>query len=225
MLIKDLSFSFGSKKIFSEVNMSFPKGVVTGIVGKNGVGKTTFFRTIKGIYKPRSGRVMLDDLAVHKKDIGFLPTDPFFYPYMKGQEYLELVMVGQKSFDGLADLFELPLQELVQNYSTGMKKKLAFAGIMGLQKKILILDEPFNGVDIQSNIILRRLIRTDIDEKVTIVSSHVLESMLELCDQIYFIDEGFHYKLYDKTEFHLLEQVLAVQMDDKISAYKRESEG
>lgn len=223
MLIKDYSFSFGSKKIFSEVNMTFPKGKIVGIVGKNGVGKTTFFRSIKGIYKPQSGSVSDEGRMISNSEIGFLPTDPFFYPYMKGQEYLELVMTGQRSFESLADLFELPLQELVQNYSTGMKKKLAFAGIMGLNKKILILDEPFSGVDIQSNIILRRLIKTGAEDKVTIVSSHVLESMLELCDQIYFIDEGFRYKLYDKSDFQILEQKLAEQMDHKISAYKGES--
>jgi len=175
MLIKDYSFSFGSKKIFSEVNMTFPKGKIVGIVGKNGVGKTTFFRSIKGIYKPQSGSVSDEGRMISNSEIGFLPTDPFFYPYMKGQEYLELVMTGQRSFESLADLFELPLQELVQNYST------------------------------------------------TIVSSHVLESMLELCDQIYFIDEGFRYKLYDKSDFQILEQKLAEQMDHKISAYKGES--
>lgn len=220
MLIENLSFSFGDKEIFSEVNMSIPRGEVIGIVGKNGVGKTTFFRTLKGIYKPSSGTISLDGESISKDQIGLLPTDPFFYPYMKGGEYLELVLGKKNSFSSLAELFELPLQELVQNYSTGMKKKLAFAGIMGQQKNILILDEPFNGVDMQSNIILRRIIKSDLESKVTIISSHVLESMLDLCDQIYYLTEGFEYRLYPKSEFHELQAVLSKQMDDKIDAYQ-----
>lgn len=224
MILENLSFGFGTKQIFTDVNMQFPVGKVTGVVGKNGVGKTTLFRTMKGIYKPQSGAILNEaQVALKGSEIGFLPTDPFFYPFMKGGEYLELVLGKRKSYKALADLFELPLDELVQNYSTGMKKKLAFAGVMGKDRKILILDEPFNGVDLQSNLVLRNLITDQKQSKALIVSSHILQSMLDLCDQIYYISEGFQYELYQKENFSELQKNLEQDLNQKIAAYKQEN--
>lgn len=224
MNIKDLTFSFKDKPIFSDVKMSFEKGKITGVVGKNGIGKTTFFRVLKGIYRQQSGTVLFEEKNVSKKDLGYLPTDPFFYPFMKGREYLQLVLGKEANLDHLATLFELPLDELVQNYSTGMKKKLAFAGLLGQGKPIMILDEPFSGVDLQSNVVLKKLLLAQKSEKTILVSSHTLESMLDLCDQIYYIDEGFQYELYEREAYQNLEEKLSERIDEKISSYNKSLE-
>lgn len=219
MIVEDLAFGFKDKPIFSGVNMHFEPGSITGIVGKNGIGKTTFFRVLKGIYTAQSGQVKMPSGKSAKADIAYLPTNPFFYPFMKGGEYLEIVLGNDKNLDHLAALFELPLQELVQNYSTGMKKKLAFAGLMGQDKPIMILDEPFSGVDLQSNVVLRKLLLSQRAEKTTLVSSHTLESMLDLCDQIYYLDEGFQYYKYERGEYKELQTRLSEQIEGKVSAY------
>lgn len=222
MVVENLSFSFGDKIIFSELNMVFPKGEVVGIVGKNGVGKTTLFRVLNRIYQAKSGRISYEGQAVLQSDIGFLPTSPYFYPFIKGKEYLELVLGTVEPLEKLADLFELPLEKLVQTYSTGMKKKLAFAGIMGMKNRIQILDEPFNGVDLQSNLVLKQILTLKKDEKVTIVSSHILETMLDLCDKIYFIEEGFKCSLYCKDDFGAMQSQIAKQMEQKILSYQKQ---
>lgn len=220
MLVKNLSFSFSEKKIFSGVEMEFPVGLITGIVGKNGVGKTTFFRVLKGIYPPSSGNVRLDGQLLKGSQISFLPTRPYFYPYMKGKEYLELVLGTAQHNNELAKLYDLPLDGLVRNYSTGMKKKLAFAGIMGLEKRVQILDEPFSGVDLQSNITISQILKMEKADKITIVSSHMLDSMLTLCDRIYFIREGFEYSLYEREGYGQLEQELGQAVEAKLRSYR-----
>jgi len=219
MLVRDLSFNFGKKNIFSGVHMDFPIGLITGVVGKNGVGKTTFFRVIKGLYQADSGSVTMDKEMLDKSEIGFLPTQPYFYPYMKAKEYMELVLGSQNSFTELAELFELPMEQLVQNYSTGMQKKLAFAGIMGLGKPVHILDEPFNGVDLQSNVTISRILQLEKEKKVTIISSHMLDSMLTLCDRIYYVEDSFQYSLYEKGDYGSLEDRLALAVDEKLKNY------
>jgi len=134
MQVRNLSFRFGDKLIFSGVDMDFPMGTVTGIVGKNGVGKTTFFRTLKGLYKSDSGSITMKEMELSGNSIGFLPTQPYFYPYMKAKEYLELVLAEKDGFQDLAELFELPLDELVQNYSTGMQKKVGLCWHLGFRE-------------------------------------------------------------------------------------------
>lgn len=217
MLIEGLQFGFDKTPLFSDIDMRFEKGKVIGILGKNGVGKTTLFRVIKGIYKKHEGRITMDDRLLLNEEIGFLPTHPFFYPFMKGSEYLELVL--QRSDHELAQILEIPLNELVANYSTGMKKKIAFTGIMGLDNPVVILDEPFNGVDLQSNAILKRIIRESAEDRVTLISSHILEIMTDLCDGIYYIEEGFNYSYYSSEEFNQLGLIIARSVDGKLKDY------
>ncbi len=223
MLIEGLEFGFGKRTLFSDVNMQFEKGKVIGIVGKNGVGKTSFFRVIKGIYKSHHGYVSLDGEKLLNEKIGFLPTHPYFYPFMKGKEYLSLVL--QKHSHHLTDILELPLDELVDNYSTGMKKKLAFSGVMGLNNPVVILDEPFNGVDLQSNAILKQIIRKNAENRVTLISSHILEIMTDLCDGIYFIEDGFQYKYYESDSFVSLIQDVRNNVASKLKDYSNHETG
>jgi len=222
MLIKNLSFSFPRKLVFADLEMSFPINEITGIVGKNGVGKTTLFRVIKGIYSQSQGEITLDGEALIKDQIGFLPTDPFFYPYMKAGEYLNLVLGEKEKIEDISNLYDLPMDELVHNYSTGMKKKLAFAGITGLNKPIQILDEPFNGVDLQSNLILKKVIAASKLNRVTLVSSHILETLTDLCDQIYFIDDGFKCHCFKRHQYRSLEEKLKLMIEDKMNSFAKE---
>ena len=114
-------------------------------------------------------------------------------------------------------LFELPLFDYVENYSTGMKKKLAFIGIIAMDRSILILDEPFNGVDIESNEkLLQLLVRLKSTNKIIIITSHIIESLTRICDRISLIEHGLIKTTFEKNEFPILEKELKDSIKLKI---------
>jgi ABC-2 type transport system ATP-binding protein len=209
--INDLHFSFGSKVIFSGLNLNFNTDEVSGIVGKNGVGKTTLFRIMSGIYKLQKGKIILNEVALHPSDISFMSTEPYFYPYMKGEEYLNIVANSAQekkiSFDYALSL-ELPLDDLVDNYSTGMRKKLAFSALYALSRPVIILDEPYNGVDLESNEMIKHIIKTHHQDKIVILSSHILSTLTDISQQITHITEGGKVSLFNQDQFDDLENRL-----------------
>ena len=209
LALNSISFRFGDKSIFEDVNLSFEMGKTYGVVGSNGVGKTTLYRCIAGLYKLNAGHITLDRKTVHSTQVSFLPTDPFFYPYMKGKEYLEIVhdkIDKIQACISLAESLNIPLDNLVDSYSTGMKKKLAFIARFTQEKKIAIYDEPFNGVDLESNEVLLKLLQKNKKEKVTLISSHILSMLYEVCDSILHIEKGFNISIYKPEEFIDLKQ-------------------
>lgn len=192
IVIKNLSKSFGSNQVLSDVNLEFEKGEVYGIVGKNGSGKTTLFRCLSGLEK-HSGTVEseYDNLKNH---LGLLETTPNILSRITGWEYLKLLCVarGIKTDDfETQNIFELPLNRYAETYSTGMKKKLALMAILLQKNDVYILDEPFNGVDIQSNIIIVELIK-ELKRlgRTVLVSSHIFSTLSDTCDQIILLDAG-----------------------------------
>ena len=214
--LKGLRFSFQNKVVFEALNLTFQSDKIIGIVGKNGVGKTTFFRTISGIYTPTSGEMHFNGMPFSKQRVGFLPTDPFFYTYMTGEEYLQLV--NGKVVKHYNDLLDLPLHELIDTYSTGMRKKLAFSAIISQRRPIQILDEPFNGVDLESNEMLKHIIQNEKHGKITLISSHVLSMLTDICEEIYFIKEGFQCDYYAKNNFNDLHTHISEDIKNKLEA-------
>ena len=202
--IKQLNFGYGSKNILNNFSFACRKGCVHGILGDNGAGKTTFFNLLYGTLRAKDAS--LDTIDRHQ--IAFLETDTHVYPYMTGMEYLELI--NGKKEDLVAqwnEIFELPLGEYVHNYSTGMKKKLLLFCVLLLNKKVIILDEPFNGMDLKTceviHYIIQRLKETS---KTIILSSHILETIIKNSDEISYIEGGTVVKIYTKQEFTELER-------------------
>ena len=144
--------------VLKGLNLSVAKGEVFGILGMNGAGKTTLFNAIYGLISPTKGAIHLFGKPIHYTNIAFLETENYFYPYIKGVEYLNLVTKGAFNI-ALNKIFELPLNDLVDTYSTGMKKKLAFWTVFESEQEVIILDEPFNGIDIESVECFYNLIR------------------------------------------------------------------
>ncbi len=220
--IGNISFGFREKIIFENLSLSFKENHIHGIVGKNGVGKTTFFRNISGIYHPQSGDIYFNDSPLKKDDISFLPTSPYFYPYINGGEYIELINGSISSkINQYAELLDLPLNQLIDTYSTGMKKKIAFLGVISQGRPILILDEPFNGVDLESNEILKSIILKEKSGRVLLISSHILSSMTNISDTIHFIQKGFSVNVYDKHEFSKLENAIQKDIEEKLKSINR----
>ena len=218
--ISNLSVSFGKHKVLDNLNLDCFKGELHGILGMNGAGKTTLFRTIYGFKKKDSGECIFENEAINNKKIGFLETENYFYSYMKGQEYLDLLSGVDNQFDieKWNKIFDLPLDDLIDTYSTGMKKKLAFLGVMALDRPVLILDEPFNGVDVESNEkIFQILERVKEQGKVILLSSHILSSLTNICDKISFLKEGVIVKTYEREEFPILESGLREMVQQNIN--------
>lgn len=206
---KSISFNFGKTQIFENISLDFEYGKTYGIVGANGVGKTTLFRSVAGLYNLKSGQIIIDEKPIHSTHVAFLPTDPFFYPYMKGKEYLEIVHHKHTSIEEcthLAEVLNIPIENLVDSYSTGMKKKLAFIAQYVQNKSVSIYDEPFNGVDLESNEIMLKLLQKKSQEKITFISSHILGTLYEVCDHILHIEKGFKISNYSPDQYDELKQ-------------------
>jgi ABC-2 type transport system ATP-binding protein len=206
--IKELSKLFGNKEVLKNLSMEFSKGNVYGIVGENGAGKTTLFRCIAGL-ESYSGEIISDVMPL-KNHLGLLLTEPFFFSMITGREYIRLLCNarGKTNVDiDSKNIFDLPLDQYASTYSTGMKKKLAITAILLQENEYFILDEPFNGVDIQSNIILTEIIlKLKELNKIVIISSHIFSTLSDTCDEIHLLRKGEQIKSVNKTGFKDLEQ-------------------
>ena len=206
--IKELSKLFGNKEVLKNLSMEFSTGNVYGIVGENGAGKTTLFRCIAGL-ESYSGEI-ISDVKPLKNHLGLLLTEPFFFSMITGREYIRLLCNarGKTNVDiDSKNIFDLPLEQYASTYSTGMKKKLAITAILLQENEYFILDEPFNGVDIQSNIILTEIIlKLKELNKIVIISSHIFSTLSDTCDEIHLLRKGEQIKSVNKTGFKDLEQ-------------------
>ncbi len=206
--IYNLAKQYGSKKVLKGITFSLQKGKVYGLVGANGAGKTTLFKCIAGL--ENFDGELKSELPDLKNQLGFLQTDPYFFPRITGREYLQLFcnarQVPLEDVDA-KNIFDLPLDQYAITYSTGMKKKLAILAILLQQNDFFILDEPFNGVDIQSNIIITELIhRLKQQGKTILISSHIFATLKDTCDMIYVLEKGMISKEVEPNEYNALEQ-------------------
>lgn len=205
--IKNLSKHFGNKKAVDDISLEIPAGSMYGFLGPNGAGKTTTLRMLMGLIQPTSGTALIDGTDVRvdplkvKSIAGYLPDEIFLYDYLSGRQFLEFLAdihnldkdESKKQITHLLDLFNLSdaADDYTANYSFGMKKKIALAGIVIHSPKFLILDEPFNGLDPQAIKDFRQLIQDMIKAGTTIIfSSHVLEVVEKLVSDVAIICNG-----------------------------------
>ena len=205
--LKKLSKSYGKKQVLNSINLEFEKGKIYGVVGENGAGKTTLFRCISGL-ENYTGNVS-SDFKKLKNHLGLLLTEPFFFSKITGKEYIQLLAnARQVKLSNIEDknVFDLPLNQYASTYSTGMKKKLALTAILLQKNDVFILDEPFNGVDIHSNLIIVEIIkRFKKLEKTVIISSHIFSTLADTCDEIYLMKNGEITKKVKQVDFINLE--------------------
>lgn len=205
--IKNLSKKYGQKIALDSIDIKFKKGKTYGIVGENGAGKTTLFRCIAGL-ETYTGQIICD-LDHLKNNLGLLFTDPFIFSKITGKEYIQLLAnARQIKLKNIEDknIFNLPLNQYASTYSTGMKKKLALLAILLQENKVYVLDEPFNGVDIQSNLIIIELInKLKSLGKTVLLSSHIFSTLAETCDEIFLLKNGKIVKKVKQDDFSNLE--------------------
>lgn len=205
--IDGVSKHFGYKTALKDVSFSVPSGQICGLLGPNGAGKTTLFRLLMGILKATSGRLLIDghdafeDRVEVKRLIGFLPDEPVFYSYLSAYEVLELsaAMHGldvRGAMDRISPIIsKLRLLQDINNYaedfSRGMKKKLGLLLAMLHQPKLLVLDEPTNGLDVESTRLFYDLIFETASQGTTVLfSTHLMDHVTKLCSHAVVINEG-----------------------------------
>jgi ABC-2 type transport system ATP-binding protein len=201
--IENLTVSYKKGiSVIDSLNLVLSEGTINGIVGLNGAGKTTLLNSIYGLKRMDSGTIKIDDRKLSKKEVSFLETENFFYSNITGSEYLGLFTNTRFDDNSWNALFGLPLGSIIDNYSSGMKKKLAIMGILKQDKPIMILDEPFNGLDIETCRIIRQLLLKLKERKKTIIiTSHIIETLTNLCDFIHYLEHGKIRDSRDKSGF------------------------
>jgi len=217
--ISNLSKKFGSFPALDNINMNIGKGSVVGIVGENGSGKTTLFRCIAGL-EAYDGKIV-SEINPLKNHLGFLPTEPYFFSKITAKEYIRLLCnAREKEISHIEEknIFDLPLNQYVSTFSTGMKKKLAITAILLQENACFILDEPFNGIDIQSSFMLTEIIhRLKSLHKTVIIASHIFSTLSDVCDEIHLLHQGKLIKSVQKEDFANLEaEMKMVSIDNKI---------
>lgn len=217
--VKQLSKNYGSKEVLKNINLEFTAGKVYGIVGENGAGKTTLFRCIAGL-EDYEGEI-ISSIEPLKNQLGLLLTEPFFFSRITGEEYIRLLCNARNiQLENIQEknIFDLPLNQYASTYSTGMKKKLALTAILLQENRFFILDEPFNGVDIQSNMILTEIIhKLKAANKIILVSSHIFSTLRDTCDEIHLLKKGEQIKTVRKEGFDTLEEEMkAISIGSKL---------
>jgi len=215
--ISELTLSYGSSPpVLRNLNLNLEVGKIHGLVGLNGAGKTSLLNALHGLVKPKGGHLSFHKEPLTKKHIAFLPTENYFYPNITGREYLNLFPNKEFNISDWNEIFHLPLDQVIDGYSTGMKKKVALLGILKQDKPIMILDEPFNGLDIEIGRTLHTILTSLKQKQKTILTtSHILDSLTDLCDDIHYLENGKVIFSKEKEEFEAFKKELYESLDSK----------
>lgn len=216
LLINNVTVRYDEFVALDNVTLHLESNKLHGLIGQNGAGKTTLLNTLYGFLVNENGEMTWNGQPLITTDMAYLPVDSYFYPYITGREYLELICMNNPDYDITSwnSMFNLPLKDFVDSYSSGMKKKLAVMGLLALKRPIIMMDEPFNNLDISTNHMLGTLLKKLVEqEKTVLLTSHVLESLTSICDQIHVIERGKIQKTFEKKDFVNIEPFLFKKRD------------
>ena len=205
--IEHLTKTYGEKKAVDDLSLHIAPGEIYGFIGHNGAGKTTTLKSIAGILRFDEGEITIDGTSVKndplacKKKLAYIPDNPDLYEFMTGIKYLNFIsdIFGVSADDRqarirkYADLFELTndLAQPIASYSHGMKQKLAIISAWVHEPRLIIMDEPFVGLDPKASHLLKGMMRELCDRGGAIFfSTHVLEVAEKLCDKVAIIKAG-----------------------------------
>lgn len=205
--IEGITKKYGEKKAVDNLSLHIKPGEVYGFIGHNGAGKTTTLKAASGILQFEEGDIFVDGVSIKeqpiecKKNIAYIPDNPDLYDFMTGIQYLNFIAdifgvdskTREEKIQKYADLFEITadLAQPISAYSHGMKQKLAVISAWLHETKLVIMDEPFVGLDPKASHTLKEMMRELCDGGSAIFfSTHVLEVAEKLCDKVAIIKNG-----------------------------------
>ena len=205
--VRGLTKQYGALTAIRDVSFNVAAGEVLGLLGPNGSGKSTTVKILTGLLRPTQGSVrvdgqdVFDDLQTYKASIGYVPEEPHLYSYLTGPEYLRLVgrlrELPERALDDKIDRFLQLLgiyddrYQTLSSYSKGMRQKILIAAAVLHNPRIVILDEPFSGLDVSAARVLKGFVRAlAADGKIVIFSSHVLEVVEQVCSRVVILKDG-----------------------------------
>jgi len=209
--IKNLIVSYGTNTVLRGINLTAKKPAVHGVAGLNGSGKTTLFGAISGYIKQEEGSITLDGRKTLRGDTGYLMTENYFYSNITGNEYLNIFRQTNDNFskEKMNELFKIPLDDVIETYSNGMRKKLALLALLKQERRVYLLDEPFNGLDMESCKAVEIVINTLKEKgKTVLVSSHILETLTGTCSKIHLLKNGIIHDTFGTGEYDSLKSEL-----------------
>ena len=202
IVIENLTKELDGNVVLNNINLKLKKGVIYGIVGRNGSGKSMLFKSICGFLTPKEGYVKVFDEDIYQnktfpKNTRALIEKPTFISSISGYENLKL-LAGIQNKIGTEEIFDtLKLVNLYDDkdkkygkYSLGMKQKLGIASVLMETPEIIILDEPFNAIDNDSIKKIKDYLLSIKKEKLIIIATHINQDIEDLCDEIYTMDNG-----------------------------------
>jgi len=205
--VREITKEYNRRAVVDHVSFTIERGEVLGYLGPNGSGKSTTVRMLTGLLGPTSGEVLYggrpirEDLIAYKRVLGYVPEEPFLYPYLSGREYLQLAgrlrclperAAGEK-IDALLQLFSMYEHRFstIGSYSKGMKQKILLAAALLHNPELIIFDEPLSGLDVTAALVFRNLIRALAREgKMILYSSHVLEVVEKVSRRVLILRRG-----------------------------------
>ena len=205
--IEHLTKKYGSKVAVDDLSLHIAPGEIYGFIGHNGAGKTTTLKSAVGIQNFDAGEIYIDGISIKedpleaKRRLAYIPDNPDLYTYMSGIKYLNFIgdvykvpaAVRKERIHDLAERFKLTadLAQPISAYSHGMKQKLALISAFLHEPKLILMDEPFVGLDPTASHLLKQMMRELCDQGGAIFfSTHVLEVAEKLCDKVAIIKDG-----------------------------------
>jgi len=207
LVAESLTKHYGALTALRDVSFQARPGEVLGLLGPNGSGKSTTVKILTGLLRPSAGDVTLNgidifaDLPKYKAKIGYVPEEPHLYSYLTGAEYLRRVGRLRNIDEGalnakidrflqLLDIYDDRYQTL-SSYSKGMRQKILISAAVLHNPQVVVLDEPFSGLDVSAARILKAFVKALADEgKIVVFSSHVLEVVEQVCSRVVILKDG-----------------------------------
>lgn len=206
----DISISkkeFGNKTIFENTTITIQQNGIYGIVGKNGEGKTTLFKCMLSL-TPFEGKISFEKDPLKIQKIAWCQTEPALYEELTAAEFYDFYReLTSSTSNNSKMLFDVTENQLIKNFSTGMKKKAYLNAVFQNDYPIYILDEPFNGLDLESNYILVQYLKEKSKSSIILISSHILEILYANCESIFVIKDK-NIVNFQKDNFQKIEEKL-----------------